>query len=407
MIRFTPTTFAAAALLCAACTLSVPESEPEDVLGARIGESSAEVIGGTADNAFSSVCGMLVTLPPDEDGNEQDPIWCTCTLVEECTVLTSARCVNQNVEAAMGGPVTGIDVRFGNSFSEGNAFDVDFVEIYRYFSETGGNNAELALIRLAEPCPTAQPAVLIQSPLSADDVGSTLTLVGFGESIAGSENDGTRNRVDTEITTVAERYVVSGTAEATSCAGDSGGPGFIEGASGPELATINAAQGGCSASVQRIRLDRFTEDFLYPFIDRYSDDDCGLNGVCASTQCRSPDPDCDACFWQGEAGDADCAEDCPTRDWDCPLGSLTGEACEKDGDCEEGGHCVAAADDATFTYCSRECDPALMTDCPQGMTCSDTGGQSECVWPVPSPGSQGFACNAGTQCRSGICEGGI
>jgi hypothetical protein len=41
-------------------------------------------------------------------------------------------------------------------------------------------------------------------------------------------------------------------------------------------------------------------------------------------------------------------------------------------------------------------------------TCADLGGgNGECQYGTPSPGSQGFPCSFGDQCRSGICEDAI
>jgi hypothetical protein len=397
MKRTTCTTLAAAAalLLWTACGLIDAEPDPE------IGESTVEILGGTSDTQFPSVCGMRVALPLDEDGNPQDPIVCTCTLVEECTVLTSARCVSENLEA---GALDDIDVRFGQGLEGGTPYEVEHVEIYRYFNPDGPNTNELALLRLVEPCPAVTPAVLNEE-LGPSDSGQTLTIVGFGETIRGNEGtQGTRTRTDVTISTVAARYILAGTTESTSCAGDSGGPGFIDRGQGPVLASINARQGGCNVSVQRLRVDRYVHDFLYPFIDRFSGP-CKEDGECVTTGCRTPDPDCpeNSCLWGNT-----CDEDCPTRDWDCDIGVFAGAACESSGQCEEGGRCIAAGDDETFTYCSRRCDLAVMSDCPQGMECTDLGGgQGECTWTLPSPGSQGFSCVTNTQCRSGICEGGI
>lgn len=369
--------------------------------GPDLAEQRAAILGGEADFMFPSVCGMLIDPPLDEDGMEQDQIRCTCTLVEACTILTSARCVSQNVDL-----LDDIDVRFNQSFTAGVTLEVEKVELYRYFSEDGARVSanELALLRLAT-CPEEDPVDILDRPLVSGDVARELTLVGYGETIEGG-SQGSRTRNATPITQVAPRHVVAGTDEVTSCAGDSGGPGFLDDGGGPVLATMNPLQGTCNPSVQRLRLDRFTDTFLFPFIDRYSGP-CALDGACVTSCPRSPDPDCDPCLWQGTGNSSDCATDCPTRDWDCEIGRLTGQGCDDDGDCEEGGHCVPAADDPSFTYCSRGCDPADSADCPAGMQCSSTGAGMECVWGIPSPGSQGYACTINSDCRSNICEGGI
>ena len=399
MKRTTCTLLAAAGLLLSpAC--GIVDQEPVD-LDEDIGESTAEILGGESAPELTSVCGMQINLPPDEDGEDQDPIVCTCTLVEACTVLTSARCVNENVDA---GALDGITVVFGQGITGGTPYEVDEVELYRYFNPDGPNTNEVALVRMVEPCPTVEPAEL-NDQFGSGDVGGTLTIAGYGERIEGnSTTAGTRSKADVTITSVNARYVLAGNEETTSCAGDSGGPGFIDRGAGPVLATINARQGSCAIAVQRARVDRYLQDFLIPYIDRFSGP-CAVDGTCVTDGCRTPDPDCpeNACAW----GNA-CEEDCPTRDWDCDLGVFAGAACQTSGECEEGGRCVAAEDDESFTYCTRRCDPAAMSDCPQGMVCSEVGGGAgECTWTTPSPGSQGFTCSSNSQCRSDICEGGI
>lgn len=367
----------------------------------KIGQETRASLGGDPDTDFPNVCVMHVALPEDDDGNPQDPIACTCTLVEAQTVLTSARCVNENVEMDM---VEGIEIRFGSGFEDGDPFAIDGgaagITIHRYFDPAGANLNELALIRLAD-APAPEPVAIFDGSL-ADSMGDELTLVGFGVTVMNStDTDGVRNFITTPITSVGERHVFAGTDVLTTCAGDSGGPGFLDAATDPAMAVMTARQGSCTDSVQRTRLDLYTESFLYPFIDRYSGA-CPLDGDCVETGCRSPDPDCDPCLWQG-GGAADCQEDCPSRDWDCELGSFVGEACGKDGDCEEGGRCVTAVDDESFTYCSRPCGGGLAA-CPNGMECSEA---SECTWIEPSPGSPGATCNGPEACRSGVCECGV
>lgn len=366
---------------------------------AAIGEETRASLGGDPDSDFPNVCVMHVQPPPDDQGNAQDEFACTCTLVEAQTVLTSARCVNENVEEDM---VEGIEIRFGTGFGDGDPFAIDGgaagITLHRYFDPAGANLNELALIRLAD-APTAEPVVLNEDASRlATEVD--LTLVGFGIRVESEAIDAVRNSITTPITTVGDDYVFAGTDDLTTCAGDSGAPGFLDAETDPVMAVMTARQDGCTRSVQRVRLDLYTESFLYPFIDRYSGA-CTLDGECVETGCRTPDPDCDPCLWQG-GGAADCEEECPTRDWDCELGSFAGEACAKDGDCEEGGRCVTAADDETFTYCSRPCGDGLAA-CPNGMECSE----GECTWIAPSPGSPGATCSGAEACRSGVCECGV
>lgn len=375
---------------------------------ATTGHVSQASLGGTPDGAFPSVCVMKVQPPPDDMDNPRDPYYCSCSLVEAQTVLTSASCVYDNAKADKIGP-SDIDLRFGTGFASGTQVGIDSIEIERYYDPDKGTDNDLALIRLSE-APAQAPVELSVAPLGQDAVGMDLILVGFGERMDTDTDVDVRNQITTPITQVDKHVLYAGTPDKTSCAADSGGPGFVDAGDGPVQVSVTEARRSCDEGVPRTRVDVYAQSFLFPFIDRYSGP-CKLDGTCVTDGCRSPDPDCgDGCAWEG-GGQADCVEDCPTRDWDCPLGSFVGEACDRNGDCEEGGHCVAAADDETFTYCTRPCDPADSGSCPTGMACTDVGESgdvdNECTYLTPSPGSQGAACDLNSQCRSNICEDGI
>jgi uncharacterized protein (TIGR03382 family) len=194
---------------------------------------------------------------------------------------------------------------------------------------------------------------------------------------------------------VVEREAIRVGDDTTSnCAGDSGGP--VLDMAGDVIA-VSRRQNTCTQTVSMTRTDRNTADFIFPYIDQKSGPCRAGDGTCETVGCRTPDPDClpeNECLWGNT-----CIEDCPTRDWDCEIGSFPGEECAINGDCEQGGRCIAALDDADFLYCNKPCD--VDEDCPQNMTCN---ADSECEFGTPSPGSQGFACTQNDQCRSGICE---
>jgi len=382
---------------------------------------------------FAGTCGIKSERPDDpETGNSQDPLYCSCSLVGPRVVLTAAHCVYDNVEdeATAAEWMDDIDVRFGENLEfETNPtkqFAVEHVELHRYYDD-GSLEHNIALLLLdAEP---SYPIVTLnETPLDSDDVVSPApecnpgdppvadptisgcaTFVGFGETQDDLEDYGSRKKVVTPLISVEKNFLTAGTAEKTSCRGDSGGPVYMYYADSPVQVAVNGGHRGCFASVERLRVDRYVTDFIYPFVDRYGAT-CGADDNCETSCPRTPDPDCDPCAWTGDPDD--CEEDCPHRDWDCDIGSMLGDACEDSGDCEEHGRCVPAADDETFTYCSRPCIPGLENECPQGMLCDTSGTEDECVYVPPSPGSQGFACNCpggdpsceNSDCRSGICE---
>lgn len=385
------------------------EGDAGDATGVRTGTSAQPVIGGDAFTSdFDAVCSMFVTLPPDEDAMPQDPIYCTCVKIAPSVVLTSASCVEENLRADTLGD---IDVRFGADFSGGTPFGVTEVIVERYYNPDQPQLRDLAMLRL-DADPAAAEIVLNTRALTDSDLGPATVadcgtdvnalpngcavLVGFGETLDNMEDFGARNKVIVPVRVVEPNHLGAGTNQATTCRGDSGGPVFMNlGNGGLEVVAITSRHGRCFDSIIRTRVDVFADDFIFPYVDRFGAT-CGLDGSTCETTCpRTPDPDCDPCAWNDV-----CEEDCPTRDLDCDIGVFPGAPCTKSGDCELGGQCVAAVDDAAFMFCTQPCDPNAADSCPAGMACTN----DECVWPAPSPGSQGYPCSTQSDCRSGICE---
>jgi len=378
-------------LMVASCQIDFEED---------LGTLSQTVIGGNALDAaeFDEVCSMAIIIPPDDEGDPRDPITCTCVLVGKdgtnAIILTSAECVDENLDANTLGDII---VTFGPFVSSGTNFNVLEVELHRYFDDDQATLYELAMVRL-DGVPAEGTAAISTRSLTASDIGGTLTLLGFGETEDSKGDVGTLRALNVTIDVVGPLLVRAGDVDLTTCDGDSGGPGFIDNAGTAELATINVISGRCFENAARTRTDIFNDSFIFPYIDRFIGV-CKVDGTCTTTGCRTPDPDCNECSWGNT-----CKEDCPSRDWDCPLGSFNGDACTKDGDCEEFGRCIAADDESDFTYCAKPCDPADNESCKAGMECRDNGSGNECSWLTPSPGSQGATCSVPVECRSGICE---
>lgn len=379
--------------LCAILALGAAACEGGEL---PVASQTPAIEGGEAIPGANArgVCKLDVVLPPDDDGNAQDPIVCTCTLVAPDIVLTSARCVNENLDA---GTLNDITVGFG---ADGSATaTVASVELHRYFDPDDPNLFQLALVRLGADAPGGEePVALNDQPLEGSLVGQMAQIVGFGETSNNAGDEGQRLAAQAPINSIGSDALSVGSETARVCDGDSGGPAFFDFGSGPVQIGISRRVGACNETVPWARIDRHTADFLFPYIDRFHGP-CAVDGTCVEDpSCRNPDPDCagNECEW----GNDICQEDCPTRDWDCELGAFVGDACAIDGECEENGRCIAALDDETFTYCSRPC--ANDEQCPSGMRCDET--DLECVYEIPSRGSQGYACTMDEQCRSGICE---
>ncbi len=380
------------------------------------GKRAAHIQGGNPDIEFDGVCAIKIARPTDplpESPNNRD-IECSCSLVGPGIVLTAASCVEPNVSDEVVTCRTDpeppclddIDVRFGSTFgNDGEPENVVVdVKIFRYYNPAVPGIDDVALIRLADTPPEDPPIVAINDSddFAAGDIGQILRFVGYGETKSMQGDFGTRRVVDAEITAFNDTTLRAGAEEIGPCRGDNGGPGFYDFGGGFVQATINAGVGISCAIRSQQRVAPFV-DFIYTYVDAHTSncqvgDGCDTGVVCD----RSPDPDCDPCLEDGQcAEEMDPPVECPTRDFDCPLGAFPGEACTVDSDCERDGACIAADDDTTFTYCTRECNPdAANTGCGPGQEC--VGGT--CKYGTPSPGSQGFPCASNEDCRSGICE---
>ena len=379
---------------------------------AGVGEDQQASIGGVPANGqehYEAVAAISILLPlkegEDPDVNKRSVYrYCTGVLVEDKTVLTAASCLWRNVEAELDEDqmddfldAASVQVQFGGS-SLGAAFTLDAtfddgvmshkgVTLHRYYDTALRGQNDVALLRLSTSPGLATVGVHTDTITSSIE-GQNLELVGYGKNDeSGDPRDDftTRNVITPQITEVTDTRIKAGTLELTSCYADSGGPGFLDfgQGAGPEVVTLNILIGECEADVIRQRIDLYANEFIQPFVD-YVSGDCALDASCT---------DCD---YNGV-----CKEDCETRDWDCEVGAFTGAACTKNGDCEEGGSCIAATDDPAFMYCAKSCVQSEISSCPSGMVCSET---NQCIYDGISPGSQGAACVAPGDCRSGFCE---
>lgn len=396
-----------------------------------VGHRQQESVGGepALDNDVlhhAAVATIEVLLPlqggVDPNNERKDKRYCTGVLIEERTVLTAAGCLYLNWEAEVDDTRPSCEeprckyldsesVKIGFGDGHPGTYQIEPLEndgltLHRYYDPGVVGKNDLALLRLTE-APGIKPVTIHRSPLT-QVVGRELELVGYGKNDDAPEpvtSLTARNVVSPKISSVDAMVVTAGTATATTCYADSGGPGFMDFGSGPELVTVTTLHprnDGCRPSVPRQRVDVYADEFLWPFINRFSgpcakDDVCATDADSAACDEYFPDPDCadNVCLFNGE-----CKEDCDTRDWDCELGKFAGEACTSPGECEHGGTCVPAADDSAFTYCSTPCVAEESGSCPSSMSCQE----GVCVYQSPSPGSVGASCTSVGDCRSGFCE---
>lgn len=352
--------------------------------------TSAPIIGGIEDDGSPAV--VMTTTSTGS---------CTGTLVAPRIVLTAGHCVINSIKAGNHGG----RVYFGHGGSEG--FDTSvrvsrlaahrFYETFQFY--------DIAMMRLQDPAPPEiEPMAFQLDPIPNDMIGETVRVVGFGVSDGVAQTGfGVKRTLFTQITSMAKHHIGYGDSGSNICQGDSGGPTFMDNFPDGEIVIAVSSYGAnnCMAESQVARTDAYP-DWLIEVYDAWSGP-CQHDGVCVTDGCRTPDPDCDTCGFDGV-----CGSQCPRPDLDCELGEFAGDLCNTDFDCEY-RRCVPALDDPRIKYCSATCDPEgpVLDECTAPLSvCSNASTDDHvCHYNGPSPGAQGHDCTDGSDCRSGACDG--
>jgi hypothetical protein len=364
---------------------------------------------------------------------------CTGTLISPRVVLTAAPCV---------APDSGGDawaVYFGANVNDGSdpAFlalrDVTAHTYHPSYSPSDiGSGNDLALLQIQDTGPVA-PKPINRVPLTAAHVGQPVRLVGFGETGGGGDTSGIKRQASSVLADYDTLLAYFGASGGNTCQGDSGGPNFMTiGGTEVVVGVTSFGDPGCDEYGAGGRVDRF-QAFIDPWVASHDTIGCGMdggcatscggtpdpdcpcatdglctasctiagadadcpadcarNGTCLMTGCPIPDPDCASC-----GDDGNCAEGCATEDPDCPVG--VGEPCQAGPECVS-GQCLPDPQDSNVSFCTSACN-SDGTGCPDGMTCSDFGGQWYCIYDGIAPGAVGQACDGAEDCASGMCEG--
>lgn len=275
---------------------------------------------------------------------------CSGTVIDPHFVLTAAHCLTPPIEH-------GASVVFGASVASpaGSAPIVALRPHPGYDPSTYANDAAIVVLGASV---SAAPAVLGAAPPA---IGSDVTVVGWGETAADAGDYGVKRDGTALVTAVATLSFNLDPDPSQPCVGDSGGAAFSVSGSGEVLVGITShGDAACATRATYTRVDAVTGNFIVPTL-------AALGPGTAPVGAR--------CFYPGQ----------------CKAGGP--------------GACVGAPDQSGLSYCTTPC--AENADCPSGMHCALAGAIGPvCVYPVPTPGAFGGACNADADCYDGVCIAG-
>jgi secreted trypsin-like serine protease len=207
--------------LCATATACAGASDG----GVSDGTTADAIIGGHADPNDAAVVELVEALGADE-------YTCTATFISTTVLLTAAHCVvDENHPNVIPSKAS---FRVMRAASRADAKKSDWLPVRRanvhpHPRYDGDAAHDVAIVVLDSPV-AVTPIPIRRTPITSALVGSSVRLVGFGQSTRrSSANDGsdTRHTVTTTLRGLDGNLVRIGTTGHQACDGDSGGPAFL------------------------------------------------------------------------------------------------------------------------------------------------------------------------------------